>query len=218
MATQLKIIAHSDTAHPTVAVNHALPPLPYAEAALSPVISELTVSVHYQKHHRGYFDKLRELITGTPFSALTLEEIIRATSGVAEHIAIFNNAAQAWNHSFYWNSLSPSGGGRLPEELANRVEASFVTVDAMKKSLASAAVSHFGSGWAWLVQDGGNLHVMTTSNAGSPLTERLRPLLVIDVWEHAYYLDVQNRRIDYVTGVIDRLINWQFALDNLGPR
>jgi superoxide dismutase, Fe-Mn family len=195
---------------------YELPPLPYAESALEPVISARTVALHHGTHQRGYLDKLGTLIAGTRFATMSLEGVIHATSGVAAHAAIFNNAAQAWNHAFYWRSLTPHGGGRLPAPLAARAEASFGTVEAMVAKLSAAAVGEFGSGWAWLVQDGANLHVMTTANAGTPLTERLRPLLTIDVWEHAYYLDVQNRRADYVKGVMDRLINWQFALDNLG--
>ena len=201
-------------------ISHTLlqPPLAYSESALEPVISARTLAIHYGKHHKAYLDNLVKLVADTRFAPMSLEEIIHATSGVAAHTAIFNNAAQAWNHAFYWRSLTPNGGGRLPAALAERVEASFGSIDAMKTKLAAAATGEFGSGWAWLVQDGSSLHVMTTSNAGTPLTERLRPLLTIDVWEHAYYLDFQNRRADYVNGVLEKLVNWQFAADNLGAR
>lgn len=197
---------------------YALPPLPYAESALEPLISARTVAIHHGVHQRTYLENLERLVVGTRFAGLSLEDVIHATSGVGAHTAIFNNAAQAWNHAFYWRSLTPNGGGRLPAPLAARVQASFGSTEAMLKALTGAAVAEFGSGWAWLVQDGGSLHVITTANAGTPLTERLRPLLAIDLWEHAYYLDVQNRRAAYIEGVLGRLINWQFALDNLGAQ
>jgi Fe-Mn family superoxide dismutase len=171
---------------------------------------------HYGKHHKGYVDNLNKLISGTDYSELSLEEIISGTAGRPERTAIFNNAAQTWNHTFYWNSLSPKGGGEPPAALKQRIEASFGSVDACKKELASAAVSQFGSGWAWLVLEGDKLKVVKTANADDPLTMGMKPLLTIDVWEHAYYLDYQNRRIDYVNAVLDKLINWEFALQNAG--
>ena len=191
-----------------------LPPLPYAENALEPVITTKTMSFHYGKHHKGYVDNLNKLISGTDYSELTLEEIIKGTAGRAERIAIFNNAAQTWNHSFYWKSLSPKGGDEPPAALKHIIEASFGSVDACKKEIASTAVSQFGSGWVWLVLDGAKLKVVKTANADNPLTTDLKPLLTIDVWEHAYYLDYQNRRVDYVNAVLDKLINWEFALQN----
>jgi len=194
---------------------HILPPLPYADNALDPVISANTISFHYGKHHKAYVDNLNKLVVGTELVGLSLEKIITATAGKAEKAAIFNNAAQAWNHAFYWNSLIPNGGGEPPAALKKKIEASFVTVDACKKELATAATTQFGSGWAWLVLDGDKLRVVKTSNADSPLTKGAKPLLTIDVWEHAYYLDYQNRRADYVNSVIDKLINWSFAVDNL---
>jgi len=193
-----------------------LPPLPYAENALEPVIKAETMRFHYGKHHKGYVDNLNKLISGTDYSELSLEEIISGTAGRPERTAIFNNAAQTWNHTFYWNSLSPKGGGEPPAALKQRIEASFGSVDACKKELASAAVSQFGSGWAWLVLEGDKLKVVKTANADDPLTMGMKPLLTIDVWEHAYYLDYQNRRIDYVNAVLDKLINWEFALQNAG--
>ena len=193
-----------------------LPPLPYAENALEPVITAKTLSFHYGKHHKAYVDNLNKLIAGTDYSDLSLEEIITGTAGRSERAAIFNNAAQIWNHTFYWNSLSPKGGGEPPAALKHKIEASFGSVDAFKKEFAAAAVSQFGSGWAWLVLEDGKLKVIKTANAEDPLTTGKKPLLTIDVWEHAYYLDYQNRRPDYVNAVLDKLINWEFALQNVG--
>ena len=192
----------------------ALSPLPYAENALEPIITAKTMSFHYGKHHKAYVDNLNKLVAGSEFAILTLEKIITSTAGKPERTAIFNNAAQDWNHTFYWNSLSPKGGGEPPAALKQKIEASFGSVDACKKELASVAVSQFGSGWAWLVLDGDMLKVVKTANADIPMTMGLKPLLAIDVWEHAYYLDYQNRRADYVNAVLDKLINWEFALQN----
>ncbi len=194
---------------------HLLPPLPYADNALDPVISAHTISFHYGKHHKAYVDNLNKLIAGTEFAGMKLEKIITETAGKADKAAIFNNAAQAWNHTFYWNSLKPNGGGEPPAALKQKIEASFISVDACKKELAATAMSQFGSGWAWLVLDGGKLKVVKTSNADLPLTKGMKPLLTIDVWEHAYYLDYQNRRPDYLSAVIEKAINWNFAADNL---
>jgi Fe-Mn family superoxide dismutase len=196
--------------------SHVLPPLPYADNALAPVISANTIGFHYGKHHKGYVDNLNKLVVGTEFAELTLEKIIAATVGKADKTAIFNNAAQTWNHTFYWRSLRPKGGGEPPAVLKQKIEAAFGTLDACKKELATAATTQFGSGWAWLVLDGDKLKVVKTGNADLPLTKGVKPLLNIDVWEHAYYLDYQNRRADYVTAVLDKLINWDFATKNLG--
>ena len=193
-----------------------LPSLPYADNALDPVISVNTISFHYGKHHKGYVDNLNKLIAETEFADMTLEKIITETAGKADKTAIFNNAAQAWNHTFYWRSLRSKGGGEPPVVLKKKIEASFGTVDACKKEWSAAAMGQFGSGWAWLVLDGGNIKVVKTANADSPLTRGIKPLLTIDVWEHAYYLDYQNRRADYVNAVLDKLINWSFAEENLG--
>lgn len=193
-----------------------LPALPWADAALAPVISANTIGFHYGKHHKGYVDNLNRLVAGSDLADLSLEKIVAATAGKADKTAIFNNAAQIWNHSFYWNSLRPNGGGEPPAALKKQIEASFGSVDALKKELATAATSQFGSGWAWLVADGARLKVIRTANADLPQTAGLKPLLTIDVWEHAYYLDYQNRRADYVNALIDKLINWEFALQNLG--
>ena len=193
-----------------------LPPLPWAEGALAPVISANTISFHYGKHHQGYVTNLNKLTAGTPMADQSLEQIVRATAGKADQAAIFNNAAQVWNHTFYWQSLRPNGGGEPPAALKAKMEASFGSVAACREELTKAATSQFGSGWAWLVADGDALKVVKTGNAETPLTGAMRPLVTIDVWEHAYYLDYQNRRADYVAAVLDKLINWEFALQNLG--
>jgi Fe-Mn family superoxide dismutase len=195
---------------------HVLPPLPYPENALEPVITAKTIGFHYGKHHKGYVDNLNKLIAGTEYADLSLEKIITDTAGRAEKTAIFNNAAQIWNHTFYWHSMRSKGGGEPPAALKQKIEASFGSVDACKMALTSAAVSQFGSGWVWLVLDGDTLKVVKTANADLPLTGNMKPLLTVDVWEHAYYLDYQNRRADYVKAVLDRLINWEFALQNAG--
>jgi Fe-Mn family superoxide dismutase len=190
--------------------------LPYAENELEPVITAHTIGFHYGKHHKGYVDNLNKLVAGTEYAELSLEKIIAATAGQAEKASIFNNAAQIWNHTFYWNSMKPKGGGEPPAALKQRMEAAFGSVDACKKELAGTAVSQFGSGWAWLVLDGDKLKIVKTANADTPLTKGLKPLLTVDVWEHAYYLDYQNRRVDYVTALLDKLVNWEFALQNVG--
>lgn len=192
-----------------------LPPLPYSQNALSPFISEKTISFHYGKHHKKYIDTTNELIKGTPFEKETLQQIITSTSGKADHQKIFNNAAQAWNHWFYWNSLV-SGGSKTPKgKIAEAINSSFGSYDNFAKELISAAVDQFGSGWAWLVRDGGKLSVTKTTNANNPLIHGHKPIITIDVWEHAYYLDYQNKRVDYVMAVVENCINWDFAERNL---
>jgi Fe-Mn family superoxide dismutase len=195
---------------------HVLPPLPYAENALDPVISAETVSLHYGKHHKGYVDKLNTLIAGTALADLSLEEIVSRTAGKADQTEIFNNAAQAWNHTFYWHCLAPRATDSIPATLAQKIKQSFGDVASLKKELAQAAIEQFGSGWAWLVLDDAKLRTVKTANADDPMPKHLRPLLTIDVWEHAYYLDYQNRRPDYVNAVLDKLINWEFVASNLG--
>ena len=197
------------------AAAHALPPLPYAENALDPVISASTIAIHHGKHHKGYVDTLNKLIAGTPMASLSLEVLISETAGKADKVAVFNNAAQTWNHNFYWRSLRADGGGEPPAALKKRIEEAFGTVDACKKELAAAATAQFGSGWAWLVLEADKLKVVKTGNAGSPRTKGMKPLLTIDVWEHAYYLDYQNRRAEYVDAVLEKLVDWGFAADNL---
>lgn len=193
-----------------------LPALPYAENALEPIISANTMSFHYRRHHQGYVDNLNRFIAGTEYAHLSLEKIITSTAGLVEKTAVFNNAAQIWNHTFYWKSMTPKGGGEPPAALKHMIDQTFGSLDSCKKELASAAVSQFGSGWAWLVLKEGSLMVVKTANADLPQTLGLKPLLAIDVWEHAYYLDYQNRRADYVNAVLDKLINWEFALQNTG--
>jgi Fe-Mn family superoxide dismutase len=193
----------------------AFPPLPYDQGALAPVISANTLSFHYGKHHKTYVDTLNKLIVGTEFADMPLEKIVKASSGHAEQTAIFNNAAQAWNHAFYWKSLRPKGGGEPPAALKRMMDNSFGGVDACKKELSKAAVGQFGSGWAWLALNGDKLEILKTPDAKTPLTGGPKPLLTIDVWEHAYYLDYQNRRVDYVNALIDKLANWEFAAKNL---
>ncbi|HBG27844.1 MAG: superoxide dismutase [Planctomycetes bacterium GWF2_41_51] len=195
---------------------HVLSTLPYADNSLEPVISAKTISFHYGKHHKGYVDNLNKLIAGTEFDDMPLEKIITETANKADKTQIFNNAAQTWNHTFYWHSLKLKGGSEPSAMLKKKIEASFSTVDACKKELATAAMAQFGSGWVWLVLDGDKLKVVKTNNADLPLTKGMKPLLTIDVWEHAYYLDYQNRRADYVNAVLDKLINWDFAAKNLG--
>ncbi len=189
--------------------------LPYPMNALEPVVSARTVEFHYGKHHRGYANNLKKLIEGTDMADASLETIVRQSVNRPDRAVVFNNAAQTWNHDFYWNSLSPKGGGEPPTALKTAVEASFGSVDACKRELAQAAIGQFASGWGWLVADGDKLKVVSTSNAHTPLTDGLKPLLTVDVWEHAYYLDYQNRRADHVQAVLDRLINWEFAASNL---
>ena len=200
---------------PGAALPLALPPLPYPENALEPIITAKTMSFHYGKHHKTYVDNLAKLIEGTEYADLSLEKIITSTAGKPDKAAIFNNAAQTWNHTFYWKCMTSKGGGEPPAALKSKIEAAFGSVDACKKELASTAVSQFGSGWAWLVLDGDKLKVLKTANADNPMIKGLKPVLVIDVWEHAYYLDYQNRRVDYVNAMLDKLINWEFALQNV---
>jgi Fe-Mn family superoxide dismutase len=192
-----------------------LSPLPYADNALEPTISSRTVSFHYGKHHAGYVNTLKGLVARTKYEGLSLGEIVVA-SRAAGDTAVFNNAAQAWNHDFYWNSLAPEGKGGEPSfALKAAVDAAFGSLDACRAALADAAVKRFGSGWAWLVARDGKLSVISTPNAETPLTQAgVTPLLTVDVWEHAYYLDWQNRRADYVAALLDKLANWRFAAAN----
>lgn len=191
-----------------------LPVLPYAENALAPAISAQTINFHYHKHHAGYIDKLNSLVSGTAYADLSLEEVIRK-SWQAKEAALFNNAAQAWNHTFYWRSLKPKGGGKPTARVQEKIAQAFGDVDTFKKKFSEAALGQFGSGWAWLVQDKGSLKIVQTANAETPIASGITPLLTIDVWEHAYYLDYQNSRANYVSAVIDHLLNWDFAEENL---
>jgi len=197
------------------AARFELKPLPYPDSSLQPVISEKTLGFHYGKHHKSYIENTNKLISGTKYADMSMEEIVIAAAGDPENTSLFNNAAQVWNHDFYWKSLSPKGGGTPPSQLRIKMEESFGSVEACKKELADKAVSQFGSGYAWLVVEGGKLKALNTPNADNPLKLGSKPLLTLDVWEHAYYLDYQNRRADHVKAVLDKIINWNFAADNL---
>ena len=192
-----------------------LPPLPYPENALAPVISANTLSFHYGKHHKAYLDNLNKLVAGTEYESASLEKIITDTAGKSDKTPIFNNAAQTWNHTFYWNGLKPNGGGKPTGRIAQMIESDLGGFEQFKKDFAQAGVTQFGSGWAWLVAEGGKLKLVKTGNADNPLTKGQVPLLTLDVWEHAYYLDYQNRRPDHLAAAIDQLLNWDFANDNL---
>jgi Fe-Mn family superoxide dismutase len=192
-----------------------LPPLPYADDALAPHISERTMSFHYGKHHATYVKNLNDLIEGTELAATPLDDIVRkAELGGLFHPGLFNNAAQVWNHTFYWQSMSPDGGGDPTGDLAEAVESSFGSVDAFKTQFKADAVGNFGSGWTWLVREGDGLAIVKTDDADTPLAHGQIALLTIDVWEHAYYLDYQNARPGYVDAFIEHLLNWEFAAAN----
>jgi superoxide dismutase, Fe-Mn family len=193
----------------------SLPPLPFPDNALEPVISANTLSFHYGKHHKAYVDNLNNLVKGTDYESAPLERIITETAGKPDKVGIFNNGAQVWNHTFYWNCLRGGAGGKPTGRIAQMIESDLGGYDQFKKDFAQAAVTQFGSGWAWLVAEGGKLKLVKTANADNPLTKGQTPLLTIDVWEHAYYLDYQNRRPDHVNAVIDKLLNWSFAEQNL---
>ena len=193
----------------------ALAPLPYSTDGLTDVISEETLIFHYGKHHKSYVDQLNKEVAGSVFEALTLEQIIGRTAHKPDLTSVFNNAAQAWNHAFYWHSLRPQEGRDIPPQLGQLIASAFGSIEHCKQALVAAATRQFGSGWAWLVQEGATLRVIATHDADTPFTQNLTPLLAIDVWEHAYYLDFQNRRVDYVHALIDKLLNWDFAQANL---
>ena len=190
----------------------SLMPLPYAQDALAPLISKQTLEFHHGKHHQTYVDKMNAAIEGTDLADASLEDIVKAAKEKG-NAGLFNNAAQVWNHAFYWHSMSPEKTAPSAE-LEAAINSAFGSIDALKTALKDEAVGHFASGWAWLVADGDTLKVISTHDAATALTENVNPLLTIDVWEHAYYLDYQNRRPDYVGGVLDNLINWQFASEN----
>jgi Fe-Mn family superoxide dismutase len=213
------VLAAKDAGFPAIAKGASpmnLPPLPWAENALEPFISKNTIGFHYGKHHKAYVDNLNGLVAGKPEADLDLVAIVKGAAGKADKTAIFNNAAQIWNHTFYWNSLRPKSDAKMPKEIADKLGASFAGgLEGFKKEFTDAAMGQFGSGWAWLVAEGGKLKVVKTPNAENPLTTAATPLLTLDVWEHAYYLDYQNKRKDYATAVIDNLLNWEFAAKNL---
>lgn len=198
-----------------MSVPFELPALPYAQDALEPHISANTLSFHHGKHHNTYVVNLNKLVEGTEFADKSLEEIMKATADNAEKAGIFNNAAQIWNHTFYWHSMAPNGGGKPTGELAAKIDEDFGSFDAFVEAFKTAGATQFGSGWAWLVLRDGKLAVEKTPNAECPLTNGATPLLTMDVWEHAYYLDFQNRRPDYIGAFLESLVNWEFAAKNL---
>jgi len=190
-------------------MTHTLPPLPYEKNALEPVISAETIDFHYGKHHQAYVTNLNNLIPGTEFETMSLEDIIMKSSG-----GVFNNAAQVWNHTFYWNCLSPNGGGAPTGVLADAINAQFGSFDAFKEAFNKSGATNFGSGWTWLVKNAdGSVEIFNTSNAGTPMTSGKKALLTIDVWEHAYYIDYRNARPKYLETIWDKL-NWEFVAAN----
>jgi superoxide dismutase, Fe-Mn family len=192
-----------------------LPDLPYKKDALAPHISASTLEFHHDKHHQAYVTNASKLIAGSDLESKSLEEIIRTVAGDPANKGLFNNAAQVWNHSFLWQSMKPNGGGAPSGEIATLIDRDFGSFDAFAEKFIAAAVGQFGSGWAWLVKDAGKLAIFTTANADTPLVHGKTALLTVDVWEHAYYLDYQNRRPDYVKIFLDKLANWDFANANL---
>jgi superoxide dismutase, Fe-Mn family len=193
----------------------SLPALPWAEDALEPYTSAKTISFHYGKHHKAYVDNLNKLVAGTDLEHKTLEEVILAAKGDPAKAGMFNNAAQVWNHSFFWNCMKPGGGGAPQGQVAERINAVFGAYDKFAEQFKAAAVGRFGSGWAWLVLENGALKIVSTPNAETPLAQGQQALLTVDVWEHAYYLDFQNRRPDFVQAFLDHLVNWDFVAANL---
>lgn len=193
-----------------------LPSLPYERTALAPHISEETLNYHYGKHHQAYVTNLNKLVEGTELESKSLEEVISLSAGDSSKAGLFNNSAQVWNHTFYWHSMKPSGGGAPTGKIAEMIDRDFGSYDKFKEAFAAAGATQFGSGWAWLVLAGGKLEVRKTPNAETPLTEDgVTPLLTMDVWEHAYYLDFQNARPSYIDTFLDKLVNWDFANQNL---
>ena len=188
-----------------------LPPLPYAQDALAPHISAETLEYHYGKHHQAYVTNLNKLVEGTEFENAPLEDVILKSDG-----GLFNNSAQVWNHTFYWNSMSPNGGGAPTGAAADAINGAFGSYDDFKAKFAEAATTQFGSGWAWLVDNGSGLEIMKTSNADLPMKHGAKALLTIDVWEHAYYIDFRNARPNYISTFLDSLVNWDFVAQNLG--
>ncbi|WP_084418613.1 superoxide dismutase [Henriciella litoralis] len=193
-----------------------LPALPYSRDALAPHISEETLNYHYGKHHQAYVNNLNKLIEGTPHENASLEEIIKAADGDSSKAGLFNNSAQVWNHTFYWHSMKPSGGGKPTGAIAKKIDEDFGSYEDFAKEFKAAGGGQFGSGWAWLVLKGGKLEIRKTPNAETPVTDDgATPLLTMDVWEHAYYLDYQNSRPNYMDAFLENLVNWDFANQNL---
>jgi superoxide dismutase, Fe-Mn family len=191
-----------------------LPPLPYDYNALEPFMSAKTLEFHHDKHHAGYVTNLNNLVKDTELADQSLEEVIKATANDSSKAGIFNNAAQVWNHTFYWNGMKPSGGGTPSGALAEKINATFGSYDKFKDEFKSAGATQFGSGYAWLVFENGDLKIVKTPNAVNPMTSGQTPLLTCDVWEHAYYLDYQNKRPDFLQSFLDNLVNWDFVAQN----
>lgn len=191
------------------------PELPFPENGLEPHVSSRTLSFHHGKHHKAYVDNTNKLVQGTDLSEAALEDIITATAGNPSKTGLFNNAAQAWNHAFYWQGMRPGGGGKPTGAIAKLIESDLGGYDKFKEAFTSAGMTQFGSGWAWLVKKEGKMEVWKSPNADTPLAHGLTPLLTVDVWEHAYYLDYQNKRADYLNAFVDHLINWDFVNQRL---
>jgi len=202
-----------DDPKPTIAKE----PLPYEMDTLKPYISAKTLSFHYDKHYAGYVEKANELLKGSPFEGRPVDKIIASTAGKKEYTAIFNNVAQSWNHAFFWKCLKPGGGGIPGGDLAELIKKSFGSFDAFKQKFLDAAKDRFGSGWIWVVFDGDNLRIITTANADTPVAHGQQPIFTVDVWEHAYYLDYQNRRTEFVENVLNHLADWEFVASQLKP-
>ncbi len=208
-------LLHVDESAAAPATMFQLPKLPYGMEALEPFVSANTMGFHYGKHHQGYVDNLNKLIVGTPYAGAPLEEILRKTVSMVDTVVIFNNAAQVWNHTFYWNSMKAKGGGQPTGRLLDMILEAFGTFEAFKNAFVTAGIGQFGSGWVWLIQDNETVRIIKTSNADTPEAYGRNALLTCDVWEHAYYLDYQNRRKDYLTAFLDNLANWEFAASRL---
>ncbi len=192
-----------------------LPELPYALNALEPHIGAKTLEIHHGKHHNAYVTNLNNLLKDSPLAGKSLEEVIKSVAGDAGKAGVFNNAAQVWNHTFYWHSMKPNGGGKPTGDLAKKIDADFGSYDKFVEEFKAAGATQFGSGWAWLVLESGKLKVTKTGNADLPMVHGQTAILTMDVWEHAYYLDFQNRRPDYISTFLDKLVNWDFAAANL---
>ena len=192
-----------------------LPPLPYPDTALAPHLTAETLSFHHGKHHNAYVVNLNKLLEGKDLATKSLEEVVKASAGKPDMAGVFNNAAQVWNHTFYWHSMKPGGGGKPTGAIADKINADFGSYEKFVELFSQAGATQFGSGWAWLVLDGGTLKVTKTGNADLPLAHGQKALLTMDVWEHAYYLDYQNRRPDYISTYLDKLVNWDFVAANL---
>ena len=190
-----------------------LAPLPYPHEALEPHIDTLTMQIHHGKHHQAYVDNLNKAVAGTDNETKSIEDLVKAAGSISP--AVRNNGGGHWNHTFFWESLAPNAGGSPSGKLAEAIDAAFGSLDAFKEKFAAAGMTRFGSGWAWLVLDKGTLKVTKTGNAENPLVHGQTPLLTLDVWEHAYYIDFQNRRPDFISNYLDQLVNWDFANHNL---